>query len=422
MSKNPENIPAYYGGKKTINYKFKKYNSIGMNELVAASKVIKSGNLSGFTAGQDKDFYGGPYVHKFENYLKKFYNVKYAITLNSWTSGLIAAVGALDIEPGDEIITTPWTMCACATAILHWNALPVFADIDKETFCISPESIKKNITKKTKAILAVDIFGISADIKAIKKIIKGKDISIISDSAQTPYFSTGNKLAGTISDIGGFSLNCHKHINTGEGGIVVTNNTKLASRVFKLRNHAEAAVKKNDKINNMIGYNFRMGEIEAAIGLSQYKKLKKIITSRNKLLNYLAKEINGLDGIKVNTSEKRLNNYYIFPIVLDLKKLKVTRTKFIKLLNAEGVTGLVEGYANIHQLPLFQKKIAYGKKGFPWNLSRNNINYKKGTCPVAEYLHEKSFVGLEVCLYSLTKKDILNISSAFKKIWKYLNI
>ena len=91
-------------------------------------------------------------------------------------------------------------------------------------------------------------------------------------------------------------------------------------------------------------------------------------------------------------------------------------------MNAEGVTGLVEGYANIHQLPLFQKKIAYGKNGFPWTLNKNIVNYNKGSCPVAEYLHEKSFIGFEVCLYSLTMKDIINISSSFKKIWKYLNI
>ena len=422
MKQKSKIVPALYGGKKIINYKFKKYNSIGAEEKFVASKVIKSGNLSGFTAGQDKDFYGGIYVKKFEQYLKKFYGVKYAITLNSWTSGLIASIGALDIEPGDEIITTPWTMCACATAILHWNAIPVFADIDHKTFCISPESIKKKITKKTKAILAVDIFGISSDIKGIKEVIKNRNISIISDSAQTPYFFYGKNLAGTLSDIGGFSLNCHKHINTGEGGIVVTNNTKLASRVFKLRNHAEASIKKKDKLNNMIGYNFRMGEIEAAIGLSQYKKLKKIITSRNKLLNYLAKDISKLNGINVNNYEKKLNNYYVFPIVLDLKKIKISRKRLIKLLNAEGVTGLVEGYANIHQLPLFQKKIAYGKNGFPWTLNKNIVNYNKGSCPVAEYLHEKSFIGFEVCLYSLTMKDIINISSSFKKIWKYLNI
>ena len=233
--------------------------------------------------------------------------------LNSCTSGLIAAIGALDIEPGDEIITTPWTMCACATAILHWNAIPVFADIDENTFCLDPLSIKKKITKKTKAILVVDIFGISADINEIKKIIKGKNIKVISDSAQSPYFYYGNKLAGTLADIGGFSLNCHKHINTGEGGIVVTNSKKLADRVYKIRNHAEASVDLKDKINNMIGYNFRMGELEAAIGLEQFKKLKNIILKRNKLFNKLAFELSKLRGIEIPTAKfnKTIITYFL---------------------------------------------------------------------------------------------------------------
>ena len=413
--------PALYGGPKSINYKLKSYNSIGIEEIKAANKVLKSGKLSNFMAGKNKKFYGGTYVKKFEKYLQNFYKVKYAITLNSWTSGLICAVGALDIEPGDEIITTPWTMCACATAILHWNAIPVFADIDPNTFCIDPKSIKKKITKKTKAILAVDIFGVGSDLDKIKRVIRGKKISIISDSAQSPYFFYKKKLAGTQSEIGGYSLNCHKHINTGEGGILVTNNKKIANRVFKLRNHAEASVGIKDDINNMLGYNFRMGEIECAIGIEQYKKLKKIIFSRNKLLNKLAENLEKLKGIRIPTSKIKLNNYYVFPIVLNIDLLRVSRKKILTLLKAEGVEGLVEGYANIHQLPVFKRKIAYGKKGFPWNIYNKKIDYKKSLCPVAEELHEKSFLSYQVCLFSYTNKDIRNISKAFYKVWKYLN-
>ena len=415
-------LPALLGGEKTINKNFSPYNSIGKEEIKIASKIVKSGKLSSFIAGKNKNFFGGVYVNKFENYLKNFYGTKFAITLNSWTSGLIAAIGALDIEPGDEIITTPWTMCACATAILHWNAIPVFADIEENTFCLDPSSIKKRITKRTKAILVVDIFGISADINKIKKIIKGKNIKIISDSAQSPYFYYGNKLAGTLADIGGFSLNCHKHINTGEGGIVVTNSKKLADRVYKIRNHAEASVDLKDKINNMIGYNFRMGELEAAIGLEQFKKLKNIILKRNKLFNKLAFELSKLRGIKIPTAKFNQNNYYIFPIILDIRKIKLSRKKIVAFLTAEGITGLVEGYANIHLLPMFQKKIAYGNKGFPWSQFNKSVNYKKGICKVAEDLHDHSFLGFQVCLYSFKSKDIDNIVRAFKKVWKYLGI
>ena len=146
---NKNNLLALFGGNKTIQKSFKRYNSIGQEELHAASKVIESGVLSQFLGCWDPDFYGGTKVQEFERLCEEVFEVKHAISVNSWTSGLITAIGALDIEPGDEIIVTPWTMCATASAILHWNAIPVFADIERETFNIDPRSVEKNITKNT---------------------------------------------------------------------------------------------------------------------------------------------------------------------------------------------------------------------------------------------------------------------------------
>ena len=209
------------------NNKFKKYNSIGKQELHSAIKVIKSGILSQFVGSAGKSFYGGPMVKKFERKCEKYFKIKYAVTVNSWTSGLIAIIGAIGIEPGDEVIVTPWTMCASATAILHWNAIPVFVDIETETFNIDPKKIEEKITSKTKAIMTVDIFGQSCDIYKIKEIAKKYNLLVISDTAQSIGSKVGKKFSGTLADVGGFSLNCHKHINTGEGGIVVTNNKSI---------------------------------------------------------------------------------------------------------------------------------------------------------------------------------------------------
>ena len=156
-------------------------------------------------------------------------------------------------------------MCATVTAILHWNCIPVFADINKDDYCIDPEVIKKKITNRTKAIIAVDIFGYPAQIDKIRNIIKGKNIKIISDNAQAPYAFYKKKISGTNSDIGGFSFNYHKHINTGEGGAIITNSKQLAQRSRLIRNHGEAAVLNNKKLlNNILGYNFRLGEIESS--------------------------------------------------------------------------------------------------------------------------------------------------------------
>ena len=129
---------AIHGGSRAIERPFKRFNSIGPEEEAMVVEVIKSGKLSSFLGVWGKDFYGGEKVQEFERLCENFFEVKYAITVNSWTSGLTSAVGAIGIQPGDEVIVTPWTMCATATAILQWNAIPVFADIESETFCIDP--------------------------------------------------------------------------------------------------------------------------------------------------------------------------------------------------------------------------------------------------------------------------------------------
>ncbi len=405
--------------------KLKQYNSIGKEEINAAKKVVASGKLSGFVAGNTREFLGGKHVLKFEKYLKKFYKVKHAIVLNSWTSGLVAIVGALDLEPGDEIIVTPWSMCATSTAILHWNCIPVFADIDKNTFNIDPEEVQKKITSRTKAIMVADIFGYPCDIDALKKIVRGKNIKIITDSAQSPFSKYKGKITGTLSDIGGFSLNYHKIINTGEGGIVVTNNAKLAERVRLIRNHAEAKINSKDKkkLSNMIGHNFRLGEIEASIGLEQYKKLKKILSYRTKFINLLIKNLSNLKYLHLPKVEKNFtHNYYALPLVLD-ERISNKRKKIIKLLNEHGLKGVSEGYVNLHLLSMFTEKIAYGTRSFPWNLNKKSTyKYTKGTCKVAEQLHDKTFIGFEACLYELNAKSVEDITNLFKFVWKKLGI
>jgi len=402
--------------------KFKLFSTIGKEEIKITTKVLKSGVLSGFIAGYPDRLNGGKYNKIFEQKIKDFYNCKYAILVNSWTSGLIACVGSLDINPGDEIIVSPWTMSATATAILHWNAIPIFADIEPNTFCIDPEKVKKLINKKTKAIITVDIFGHPSKVNDLKKIVKNKNIKIISDSAQSPYSFYGNKLAGTLTEIGGYSLNCHKHIQTGEGGIVVTNDKILADRVKLLRNHAESTVsKKVKKINNLIGFNFRMGEIEAAIGIEQLKKLKKIVKKKQEQAFYLSEKLNNLDGLILPSTDKNCtHSFYAYPMVLDLEKINFTRKLFVKKLKKEGLIGFIEGYTNLHTLPMYQRKIAYGNKGFPWSNFKPKLFYRKGLCPIAEKLHEKSFLNFELCKFDLSKKDLDFISNKFIKVWKEL--
>lgn len=416
---------AIHGGAKTINKPFKRYNSIGPEEVNAAKAVVESGILSQFLGCWDPDFYGGPKVQEFERAAEKFFGVKHAVTVNSWTSGLIAAVGAIGIEPGDEVIVSPWTMCASATAILHWNAIPVFADIEPNTFNLDPKSVKANITPYTKAIMAVDIFGQSCDIDAIMQIAEQHDLKVITDSAQAPGVYNNGRVTGTLAHVGGFSLNYHKHIHTGEGGILVTNDSDIFERLQLIRNHAEAVVAGKGVTNlvNMVGHNFRLGEIESAIGIEQLKKLEGFVKSRQRAAERLTNGLKGLLGLR--TPVLRPNNthaYYMYPMVLDLELLGTTREKIHAALEAEGVTGLASGYVNVHLLPMYQKKIAYGSHGFPWSsdICKRDVQYTKGICPVAEKLHDQTYLGYEMCLNELDDSDVDLIIAAFKKVWNFL--
>jgi dTDP-4-amino-4,6-dideoxygalactose transaminase len=368
---------------------------------------------------------GGTKVREFEKQAADYFRVKYAVAVNSWTSGLIAAIGAIGIEPGDEVITTPWTMAATATAILHWNGIPVFADINPDTFNLCPKSVAKLITPKTKAIMAVDIFGHSADMPALRELAQQHGLKLLGDTAQAPGARVGEEFTGTFADIGGFSLNYHKHIHCGEGGVLVTNDERLAKRLCLIRNHAEAVIRSDDpeELSNMLGYNFRMGEIEAAIASVQLTKLADRVESRQRIAAELNEGLVSLKGLKLPTVLPGATHaYYVYGLTLDINELGVSRERIVDALRSEGVPALMAGYQNIHLLPLFRKKIAYGSKGFPWSspYCTSEVSYSPGLCPTAERLHNTTFLGLNICMNELPPADVALIVEAFHKVWAQL--
>jgi perosamine synthetase len=417
---------ALHGGSPVISAPLASFKSIGEDEVAVVSEVIRGGVLSAYIGAPGPGFMGGTQVQEFERQAAKYFGVKHAVAVNSWTSGLIAAVGAIGLEPGDEVITTPWTMAATATAILHWTGIPIFADIDPDTFNICPKSVAKLITPRTKAIMAVDIFGQSADMPALRALAERHGLKLLCDTAQAPGARVGNAFTGTFADIGGFSLNYHKHIHCGEGGVLVTNDDHLAERLCLIRNHAEAVIRSDDpvQLSNMLGYNFRMGEIEAAIASVQLTKLQPRIESRQRVAAELNAGLSLLKGVQVpKVTEGATHVYYVYGLKLDVDELGVSRESLVEALRAEGVPSLMAGYQNLHMLPMFRHKIAYGTNGFPWNspYCTSDVQYGPGLCPTAEKLHNETFLGLNICMNELPTADVTLIVEAFHKVWSQLD-
>lgn len=417
---------AILGGKPAVQAAFKPFNTIGEEELAAATEVIRSGVLSAYIGAPGEAFMGGPKVRAFEAAAAQHFGVKHAIAVNSWTSGLIAAIGAIGLEPGDEVITSPWTMVATATAVLQWNGIPVFADIDPATFNIDPASVERLITPRTRAILAVDIFGQSCDMRALRGITTRHNLKLLCDTAQSPGATYYGKATGTLADIGGYSLNYHKHIHCGEGGILVTDDDRYATRLRLIRNHAEAVIDSEDPLElcNMLGYNFRLGEIEAAIATAQLRKLGPNIDGRQRVAAQLDAGLRALPGLTTpHVAEGCSHVYYVYGMTLDITAIGITRDKLVAALRAEGLPGIMSGYQNVHLYPLFQKRIAYGTGGFPWTSAYcdREVSYARGICPVAEKLHAETFLGINICLNDYSSDDVQTVIAVFEKVWRNLD-
>ena len=199
-----------------------KYNTIGKDEKKAVMKVLDTGELSGFIASNGKEFFGGTEVQSFEEEFSTFFSTKFSISANSATTALHSAICALGVEPGDEVIVPPYTMSASATCVLFAGGTPVFSDIDDEIFCIDPKFVEPLITKNTKGIVAVNLFGHPAKLFELRKLADKYGLFLLEDNAQD--LGIDKKFTGTIGDIGVFSFNRHKTIQSGEGGVAICNN------------------------------------------------------------------------------------------------------------------------------------------------------------------------------------------------------
>ena len=419
------------GGVRTTPFSVRK--TMGEAEKNAVMAVLNSDKLSGFFGSPGSQWLGGPKVKEFEAKWAGMYGFKHAISVNSWTTGLMTAVGAIGIEPGDEVIVSPYTMSASATAILFYGGIPIFADIDPDTFNITAATIAPLISPRTKAIMLVHIFGQAADMDPIMELARQHGLKVIEDAAQAPgVFYKGNPV-GTIGDIGGFSLNYHKHIHTGEGGMLVTNDDQLALRCQLIRNHGENLIEAQGVTDlcNMIGSNYRLTELQAAIGCAQLDRISDSIAHRQQLAKYFTERLEAIPGLTPpKVAEGAQHAYYLYAFTYDASVTGIARAAFVKAVNAElplptqwEQTFLAEGYVPpLYLAPLYQQKIALGSKGFPWTMQPDvAYHYSKGICPVVERMHERELIFTPLIREPLTETDINDALRAIYKVLKYKN-
>jgi perosamine synthetase len=310
------------------------------DEIQEVVKVLKSGFIA-----------QGPKVAEFEEKFADYIGTEYAVAVSSGTTALHLALLAAGVGEGDEVITTPFSFAATGNSVLYTGAKPVFVDINPQTYNLDPEKIQEAITPQTKAILPVHLYGQPADMDSISKIASENDLFVIEDAAQAHGAIYHGKMAGALGDMACFSFYPTKNMTTSEGGIVTTNNREMAEKIRILRAHGE----KQRYKHSVLGYNFRMTDISAAIGLAQLKKLDKFNQKRIENAAYLSEHINEIKGIKAPYVMDEVRHvFHQYTIQVE----NGSRDEWIKFINENGV-----GTGIHYPIPIYKQEL-YQDLGF----------------------------------------------------------
>mgnify|MGYP001160174626 CR=1 FL=1 len=406
---------AIFGGEPAVDREFAPYPAVGPDEAAAVAKVMASGTLSGFYGSWGDEFLGGPTVKQFEAEWAAKFGAKHCVSVNSATSGLIAAMGAVGVLPGDEVIVPPYTMSATAVAPMFYGGIPVFVDIEPDTFTLDLAGVERALTPKTKAIIVVNLFGHPGHLAALRKLADARGIKLVEDNAQAILAKEDGRFCGTVGHIGVFSLNYHKHVHTGEGGMCVTDDDDLARRLQMIRNHGENVVEPLgiDDPTNLIGQNYRMTEMSAAVGLAQLARLEEHVERRARIARALTEATDGLEGLTPAKPRAGCTHaYYLWSAKVDADALGVTREVFSKALAAEGFPHF-NGYVRpLYMLPLFQKRVAFGS--YPFDLTERT--YAAGMCPVTERMHHQELLCYETCAHDVDADGARVLGEAIRKV------
>jgi perosamine synthetase len=294
----------------------------------------------------------GPMVTCFEKNYAKFAGVKHAVAVNTGTAALHSAIVAVGVKQGDEVILPSFTFVATAEAVVLAGGRPVFVDIDPETCNLSPAMVEKAITKKTKAIVPVDLYGYSAEMKPIREIVAKHGLALVEDSAQAHGATCDGKPAGAFADAACWSLYASKNITTGEGGVITTNNNQIAETLRLIRTHGEKA----KYASLMLGNNYRMPEIQAAIGLAQLQKLPSFVAKRRQNARQLTKILKKTDRLHLpKESENRQHSWYLYTVRLK-HGAENERNRIVEKLRKSDIGAEIYYINPVHAMPYYRER------------------------------------------------------------------
>lgn len=406
---------ALYGGEKTKTTPYGTGLRFGDDELKELKEALEQNTL----------FYmSGKKVKKFAEEFAEMYGAKYCVTASSGTAAIHIGLGTVGVTAGDEVITSPITDMGTVIGILYQNAIPVFADLEPYTYNMDPKSIESKITEKTKAILVVHLAGNPSDMDAIMDIARRHNIKVIEDCAQSYMCYYKGKLAGTIGDVGCFSLNNFKHISAGDGGMCLVNDEELYKKAFKFADKNYDRFTKDASAMRRIEFlapNYRMTELQGAVALAQLKKLKWICERRNTFGDAITEGIKDLPGIYPHEITKGGKcSYWFYMLRINESEAGVGRDEFVRALAMEGIL-CSPGYIPtcVYEYDLFINKNVYPGSDCPFGCKfyGKEIKYGKGLCPTAEDILKTS-IRLNVNEF-YTRDDLNDTINAIRKVSEY---
>lgn len=347
----------------------------------------------------------GPKVDEFERAFADFVGAKHAVAVSSGTAALHAVMFAIDIQPGSEVIVTSMTFAASANSILYQGGTPVFADVMPDTLLIDPEDVERKITSRTRAIVAVDYAGHPCDYDALRDIADRHNLVLIDDACHAIGGSYKGRSVGTLADLNTFSLHPVKHMTTGEGGVITTDDEALARRMRIFRNHGittdhRQRTEQGGFFYEMVelGYNYRITDFQCALGISQLKKLPASIQKRQQIANMYEGAFVEIDYVKPLSKRNDVQHaYHLYVVLFDTEKLDKSRNVIFKTLRDNNI-GVNVHYIPVHLHPYYQQK----------------LGTKHGLCPVAESAYER-LITLPI-FPQMTESDVDDVVVAVKQL------